>query len=83
MRIKPIRLGGQPRTIWASAVNEKKPTYRIEIKKIGDPRSETFGWEIYRNWDILPTLRSEQLFGSRTAGLADANRSRLQLIDTN
>jgi hypothetical protein len=32
--------------------------------------------------DILPILRSKQLFVSRMAGLADANRSRLELVDT-
>jgi hypothetical protein len=63
-------------------VNEKKPTYRVEVKSSGTPPNETYGWEIYRNSDVLPTLRSQQLFVSRMAGLADANRSRLQLVDT-
>jgi hypothetical protein len=31
--------------------------------------------------DVLPILRSQQFFVSRTAGLADANRCRLQLVD--
>jgi hypothetical protein len=30
----------------------------------------------------LPILRSQQLFVSRMAGLADANRSRLRLVGT-
>jgi hypothetical protein len=63
-------------------VNKKKPTYRIEVKYSGTPPNETYGWEIYRNLDVLPTLRSQQLFVSRMAGIADANRSRLQLVDT-
>lgn len=63
-----------------AAMNEKKPTYRVEIKNSGTPPNETFGWNIYRNQDVLPILRSQQLFVSRVAGLADANRSRLQLI---
>jgi hypothetical protein len=63
-------------------MNEKNPTYRVEIKNSGTPPNETYGWKIYRNSDVLPILRSEQLFVSRTAGLADANRSRLQLVDT-
>jgi hypothetical protein len=42
----------------------------------------TFGWNIYRNQDVLPILRSEQRFVTRMAGLADANRSRMQLIGT-
>jgi len=63
-------------------MNEKKPTYRVEIKNCGTPPNETFGWEIYRNHDVLPILRSQQLFISRKTGLADANRSRLQLVDT-
>ena len=62
-------------------MNKKKPTYRIEVKYSGTPPNETYGWEIYRNLDVLPTLRSQQLFVSRMAGIADANRSRLQLID--
>jgi hypothetical protein len=62
-------------------MNEKKPTYRVEIKNSGTPPNETFGWNIYRNQDVLPILRSQQLFISRMAGLADANRSRLQLVD--
>jgi hypothetical protein len=64
-------------------MNVKKPTYRVEIKNNGTPPNETFGWNIYRNQDVLPILRSQQHFVSRMAGLADANRSRLQLVDTN
>lgn len=63
-------------------MNEKKPTYCIEIGNSGTPPNETYGWKIYRNRDVLPILRSQQLFVSRMAGLADANRSRLQLVDT-
>jgi hypothetical protein len=63
-------------------MNEKNPTYRVEIKNSGAPPNETYGWTIYRNSDVLPVLRSQQLFVSRMAGLADANQSRLQLVDT-
>ena len=63
-------------------MNEKKPTYRVEIKNSGTPPNETYGWKIYRNSDVLPILRSQQLFVSRMAGLADANQSRVQLVDT-
>jgi hypothetical protein len=63
-------------------MNERKPTYRVEIRNNGTPPNETYGWKIYRNLDVLPILRSQQLFVSRVAGLADANRSRLQLVDT-
>lgn len=63
-------------------MNEKKPTYRVEIRYSGKPPNEAYGWNIYRNLDVLPILRSQQLFISRMAGLADANRSRLQLVDT-
>jgi hypothetical protein len=52
----------------------KKPTYRVEIKNNGTPPNETYGWKIHRNSDVLPILRSQQLFVSRMAGLADANR---------
>ena len=69
------RLRGYP-------MNEKKPTYRVEIEYSGTPPNETYGWKIHRNSDVLPILRSQQLFVSRMAGLADANRSRLQLVDT-
>jgi hypothetical protein len=62
-------------------MNERKPTYRVEIKNSSTPRNEAYGWEIYRNQDALPILRSQQLFISRMAGLADANRSRLKLVD--
>jgi hypothetical protein len=61
-------------------MSEKKSTYRVEIKNNGAPPNETFGWNIYRNHDVLPMLRSQQPFVSRMAGLADANRSRLQLV---
>jgi len=64
-------------------VSEKKPTYRVEIKNNGTPPNKTFGWNIYKNQDVLPILRSQQYFVSRLAGLADANRSRLQLLDAN
>jgi hypothetical protein len=63
-------------------MNEKSTTYRVEIKNSGMPLNEAYGWEIYRNLDVLPILRSQQLFVSRRAGLADANRSRLELVDT-
>jgi hypothetical protein len=59
----------------------KKPTYRVEIKNNGTPPNETYGWKIHRNSDVLPILRSQQLFVSRMVGLADANRSRLQLVN--
>jgi hypothetical protein len=62
-------------------MNEKRPTYRVEIKNSGTPPNETFEWRIYRNRDVLPILRSQQVFISRREGLADANRSRLQLVD--
>jgi hypothetical protein len=60
-------------------MSERTPVYRIEIKACGTPPKQTYRWEIYKNVDVLPTLRSEQLFVSRAAGLADANRSRMQL----
>jgi hypothetical protein len=63
-------------------MNGKKPTYRIRIRSSGTPPNETYGWKIHRNSDVLPILRSQQLFVSRMAGLADANQSRLQLVDT-
>jgi hypothetical protein len=63
-------------------MNEKNPTYRVEIKNSGTPANETYGLNIYRNLDVLPILRSQQLFVSRMVGLADANQSRLQLVDT-
>ena len=63
-------------------MSEKRPTYRIEIKNSGTTSKETYGWNIYRNQDVLPILRSQQFFVSRMAGLADANRSRVRLIDT-
>ena len=63
-------------------MNEGLPTYRIEIKNSGKPPNESYGWKIYRNLDVLPILHSQQFFVSRMAGLADANRSRRQLVDT-
>jgi hypothetical protein len=64
-------------------VSENRPTYRIEIKTNGTPPNVAFGWNIYRDHDVLPILRSQQRFVSRIAGLADANRSRLKLVDAN
>lgn len=63
-------------------MNEKRPSYRVEIINNGTPPNETYGWKIYKNRDVLPILRSEQLFVTRLAGLADANRSRLRLVNT-
>ena len=57
-------------------------TYRVEIRNSGTPPNESYSWQIYRNMDVLPILRSQQTFASRRAGLADANRSRLQLGET-
>ena len=62
-------------------MNEKMPTYRIRIRSSGTPANESYGWNIHQNSDVLPIRRSQQLFVSRMAGLADANRSRLQLVD--
>jgi hypothetical protein len=73
--LSPFKLG--------SIMGEKKPTYRVEIKNNGTPPNETFGWNIYRNQDVLPILRSHQYFVSRIAALTDANRSRLLLVDAN
>ena len=55
--------------------------YRIQIKQSGTPPNETYGWEIYEYSDVLPVLRSQELFSSRKMGLADANKSRLRLIN--
>jgi hypothetical protein len=57
-------------------------TYRVEIRNSGRPPNEGYSWQIYKNTDVLPILRSQQAFASRRAGLADANRSRLQLVET-
>jgi hypothetical protein len=62
-------------------MSEKNPTYRVEITYGGMSR-QNFGWAIYRNFDVLPILRSQELFVSRMEGLNDANRTRLQLIKT-
>ena len=62
-------------------MNENSPTYRVELKKGGIAPNKGYGWQIHKNTDVLPILRSQQLFTSRMAGLADANRSRLQLVD--
>jgi hypothetical protein len=58
----------------------KKSIYRIHIKHAGTPLFHTYRWEIYKNLDVLPTVRSSHSFVSRVAGLADANASRSQLI---
>ena len=63
------------------AMNGNSPTYRVEIKQSGTAPNRGYGWQIYKNTDVLPILRSQQLFVSRMAGLADANRSRRQLVD--
>jgi hypothetical protein len=46
-------------------MSEKKPTYRVEIKYSGTPPNETYGWKIHRNSDVLPILRSQQVFVDR------------------
>jgi hypothetical protein len=61
-------------------MSEHIPTYRVKIKYIGIS-SQNYGWEIYRNLDVLPVLRSQEVLVSRMEGLADANRARLQLIE--
>lgn len=50
-------------------MNEKSPSYRVEIINSGTSPNETYGWKIYMNRDVLPILRSEQLFVTRLAGL--------------
>ena len=40
-------------------MNEKNPTYRVEIINNGIPLDGTYGWKIYRNRSVLPVLRSE------------------------
>jgi hypothetical protein len=63
-------------------MNNENSTYRVEIISSGNPRRESYSWKIYRNMEVLPILRSQQLFATRMAGLADANRSRLTLVET-
>lgn len=63
-------------------MSKSKPTYRIEIKSSGTSPDDTYEWEIYRNFDVLPVLRSRQTFSSRRAGVADAYRTRRQLVET-
>ena len=43
-------------------MKEKIPTYRVEIGNRGTPPNETCGWNIYKNMDVLPILRSQQFF---------------------
>jgi len=62
-------------------MSEKNRPTGSRSKIAGTPPNVTFGWNIYRNQDVLPILRSQSHFVSRMAGLADANRSRLQLVD--
>jgi hypothetical protein len=62
-------------------MTETQPTYRIEITNSGTPLKGAFGWKINRNHDVLPILRSRQPFASRVAAIADAHRSRLQLVN--
>jgi hypothetical protein len=50
-------------------MNDKSSTYRVEIKNGSTPRSESYNWQIYRNRDVLPILRSQQVFASRMAAL--------------
>ena len=63
-------------------MSSENSTYRVEIINSGTPRQESYSWKIYRNMEVLPILRSQQLFATRMAGLADANRSRLNLVET-
>jgi hypothetical protein len=63
-------------------MNDENSTYRVELRNGSTPRQESYSWQIYRNMDVLPILRSQQVFASRAAGLADANRSRLNLVET-
>jgi hypothetical protein len=62
-------------------MNDKELAYRVEIKYRRTLPKETYGWEIYRNSDVLPIIRSQELFVSRVVALADANRARAQLVD--
>ncbi len=62
-------------------MNANAPTYCVEIKQSGIAPNKSYGWQIYKNTDVLPILQSQRLFVSRMAGLAEANRSRLQLVD--
>jgi hypothetical protein len=63
-------------------MSSENSTYRVEIINSGTPRQESYSWKIYRNMEVLPILRSQQLFATRMAGLAEANRSRLNLVET-
>ena len=53
-------------------MNERTPTYRIEIKNNGIAPKQELWVANHRNKDVLPILRSQRLFVSRMAGLADA-----------
>jgi hypothetical protein len=61
-------------------MNDENSTYRVEIRNSGTLGNESYSWKIYRNMDVLPILRSQQTFASRREGIADANRSRQELV---
>ena len=41
-------------------MNEKNSTYRVEIKNSGTTPNEAYSWQIYKNTDVLPILRSHK-----------------------
>jgi hypothetical protein len=62
-------------------MTNRPSTYGVKMKRSGTPPNESYGWEIFRNLDVLPLLRSKVLFVSRAKGLADANQSRMRLVE--
>ena len=50
-------------------MNERTPTYRIEIKNSGIAPNKSYGWQIYRNKDVLPILRSTATFRLSYSGV--------------
>jgi hypothetical protein len=78
--VVPRHLRVAANKVEGQCMDDDKPTYRIKISKHVTPQV-AFGWEIYRNGDVLPFLRSQQFFISRMAVIADANRSKAKLMN--
>jgi hypothetical protein len=57
-------------------MNQKKSTYRVKIGKSGTPPNEVYGWEIYRDLDVLSAPGHERPNDN------DRARSTLPLIVT-
>ena len=62
-------------------MTDRQSTYRVKIKRSGTPPNESYGVGNFQELGCLTRPAIQGTFVSRAKGLADANQSRLRLVE--